>query len=317
MLILNFNNGFIEMNNAQFGMKKKSKPKVSIVIPTLGGEPLVRTINFINSGTLVPDEILICIPKEITGRVAELATVQNVKIIATECKGQVAQRIEGFKQVNNEYAIQLDDDMYVYETCFERLIEGLISFKEDVAIAPAMIFDTTKQSCYQFEFRDSKIKSFIEGKNWIKLGSITRSGWNLGMNALLSSERFSSVEWLPGGCVAHKKQNLILHNYFPFKGKAFFEDVIQSIHLTKNNVRLLIDNKALCGIDEYEVSTPSLLSSAKNFNKYYRFRKHIVRLRRDSIVYLLLDGFYNYLLTGKALISLLLKPAKVTESKVV
>lgn len=289
----------------------------SVVIPTLGGEALKRTINLINSGSLVPNEVLVCIPKEFTSRVNGLSAFQNVKIIGTECKGQVAQRIEGFKQVTNDYVIQLDDDMYVYETCFERLIEGLTNFKEEVAIAPAMIFDTTEQSCYQFEYRDSNIRSFIEGKNWFQPGNITRSGWNLGLNALLSSERFCSVEWLPGGCVAHKRKNLILDNFYPFKGKAFFEDVIQSVHLTKNEVRLLIDNKALCGIDEYEVSLPSLLSDAKNFNKYYRYRKHIVRLRRGSIVYLLLDGLYSYLLTVKTLINLILKPAIVTESKAV
>jgi hypothetical protein len=176
-----------------------------------------------------------------------------------------------------------------------------------------MIFDITEQSCYQFEYRDSKIRSFIEGKNWLKPGNITRTGWNLGMNVLLTSERYSFVEWLPGGCVAHKKQNLILYNYFPFEGKAFFEDVIQSIHLTKNKVRLLIDNTALCGIDEYEPFPTSLLSAAKTYNKYYRYRKHIVKLRRTSIIYLFLDGLFNYGLTVKTLLNLLVKKAKGTE----
>jgi glycosyltransferase involved in cell wall biosynthesis len=289
--------------------------KFSVVIPTLGGEALFRTIDFINSGSIVPNEILICIPEDFSYRVEKLTRFHNIKIVRTKCKGQVLQRIEGFKQVINDYVVQMDDDMYVYETCLERLLEGLNKFEEKVSIAPAMVFDTTEQSCYQFEYRDSKIRSFIEGENWFQPGNITRSGLNLGLNALLSSERFSAVDWLPGGCVAHKKQNLILYNYFPFKGKAFFEDVIQSIHLTKNKVRLLIDNNALCGIDEYEVSPPSLLSNAKNFNKYYRYRKHIVRLRRSSIFYLLLDGFYNYLMTVKTLLNLLLKTSKVSESK--
>ena len=278
----------------------------SVVIPTLGGEALSRTIDLINSGSLVPNEVLICIPIELTSRVTELSAFQNVKIIGTECKGQVAQRIEGFKQVKNDYVVQMDDDMYVYETCLERLIEGLTKFEEEVAIAPAMIFDTTKQSCYLFEYRDSTIRSLIEGKNWFKPGNITRTGWNLGMNALLTSERYSSIEWLPGGCVAHKKQNLILYNYFPFEGKAFFEDVIQSIHLAKNKVRLLIDNTALCGIDEYDAVPFSLLSPVKTYHMYYSYRKHIVKLRGDSITYLLFDGLFNYCLATRALMNRLL-----------
>lgn len=272
----------------------------SVVIPTLGGDALSRTINLINSGSIVPNEVLICIPKEFTSRVDGLSAHQNVKIIGTECKGQVVQRIEGFKQVSNEYVIQLDDDMYVYETCFERLIEGLTRFKEDVAIAPAMVFDTTKQSCYLFEYRDSTIKSLIEGKNWFKPGNITRTGRNIGMNALLATERYSSVEWLPGGCVAHKKQNLILYNFFPFQGKAFYEDVIQSIHLSKNNVRLFIDKTALCGIDEYDVDPISSLSPAKIYHMYYSYRKHIIKLRGDSIIYLFFDGLFSYFLLARS-----------------
>ena len=135
------------------------------------------------------------------------------------------------------------------------------------------------------------------------------------MNALLAKERHSSVEWLPGGCVAHKKQNLILYNFFPFEGKAFYEDVIQSIHLTKNNVRLLIDNTAICGIDEYEAGPPSLLSTAKTYNKYYRYRKHIVKLRGDSIIYLLFDGLLNYCLTARIVMHLIVKAVKRNESK--
>jgi glycosyltransferase involved in cell wall biosynthesis len=277
--------------------KKITFPKFSVVIPTLGGDVLFRTISLINSGSSVPDEILICIPIEFTYRVIGKFVSHNVKIIETKCKGQVAQRIEGFMQVNNEYVVQMDDDMFVYETCLERLIEGLNSFNEEVSISPAMIFDSSKKSCYAFEYSNLFLYKIIHGNNWSRPGSITRAGVNIGLNAFSFSERHSSVDWLPGGCVAHKKQNLILYNFFPFQGKAFYEDVIHSLHLTKNGVKLLIDNSAICGIDDYDVIPITLLGTAKNFNRNYPFRKHIVDLKGGSIFYLFIDGIFNYLLT--------------------
>jgi len=40
----------------------KINPTVSVVIPTLGGAQLSKTIATINAGSFVPDEILVCIP---------------------------------------------------------------------------------------------------------------------------------------------------------------------------------------------------------------------------------------------------------------
>ena len=42
---------------------------LTVVIPTLGGDSLFKTIELINSGTIVPEEILVCIPKEEAYRV--------------------------------------------------------------------------------------------------------------------------------------------------------------------------------------------------------------------------------------------------------
>ena len=277
----------------------------SVVVPTLGGEALFRTVDFINSGSSVPNEILICIPEEFSYRVEKLTVFQNIKIIKTKCKGQVLQRIEGFKQVRNDYVVQMDDDMYVYETCLERLIEGLNKFEEKVSIAPAMVFDSTRVSCYLAEHKDSLINNIIHGKNWFKPGSITKSGINIGMNVFLNKERFSTVDWLPGGCVAHNKRNLILHDYFPFKGKAFYEDIIHSIHLTNNNVKLVIDNLAICGIDEYEKEPLKLFITVSTFNKHFPYRKHILNLKAYPRIHLILDGLYNYLLTVKIFLYLI------------
>ena len=37
---------------------------LSVVIATLGGEILFDTVKSINEGTVVPDEVLLCVPEE-------------------------------------------------------------------------------------------------------------------------------------------------------------------------------------------------------------------------------------------------------------
>lgn len=283
--------------------KIKMFNKFSVVIPTLGGDAIERTIKMINDGTCVPDEILICIPKEFASRVSALTRIVNVKIIATECKGQVRQRVEGFKQVGSDFVVQLDDDIYVDASCMKRLVEGLISMPENTAISPAMIFQESKLSCYEGGYDNSKINGnsrmdkinrLIHGKMGLPPGGISRAGINVGINVLNKNERYTAVEWLPGGCVIHRKKNLILYNYFPFQGKAYYEDVIQSVYLKNKNITLLIDQSAICGIDNYDLSERVGLSEIEIYNKFYSYRKLVLKLSNRSVLFLLLEGFITY-----------------------
>jgi hypothetical protein len=57
------------------------------------------------------------------------------------------------------------------------------------------------------------------------------------------------VEWLAGGCILHRKENLITENYFPFSGKAYCEDLMHSILLRKNNIDLWITKNVVCELD--------------------------------------------------------------------
>ena len=70
---------------------------VSVVIPTLGGESLFKTVDYLNEGSMIPDEILVCIPDDQFYR-AESLSHENVRVIKTTFYGQVAQRATGFQQ---------------------------------------------------------------------------------------------------------------------------------------------------------------------------------------------------------------------------
>ena len=78
-------------------MSKNCDLALSVVIPTLGGESLGTTIAQLNRGTLVPREILVCIPEKEAPRVQNLG-LPGVGIIMTDVRGQVAQRAKGFQE---------------------------------------------------------------------------------------------------------------------------------------------------------------------------------------------------------------------------
>ena len=42
----------------------KEKSKISVIIATIGGSVLERTVSLLNSSSVFPDEIIVVIPKE-------------------------------------------------------------------------------------------------------------------------------------------------------------------------------------------------------------------------------------------------------------
>jgi len=120
---------------------------LSVVIPTLGGESLARTIEQLNHGTIVPEEILVCIPEETAFRIENMS-FHNVKIVKTKCRGQVAQRALGFQQACHELVLQFDDDIHPRETCLQSMIECLARFS-NVAVGLKMHdIKTDKYHCF-------------------------------------------------------------------------------------------------------------------------------------------------------------------------
>jgi hypothetical protein len=83
---------------------------ITVVIATLGGDSLASTIQSLNSGTIVPAEILVCVPVENVSKVAYLQG-GTTSFVKTDFRGQVAQRIAGFRRASNELVMQLDDDL--------------------------------------------------------------------------------------------------------------------------------------------------------------------------------------------------------------
>jgi len=240
--------------------------KVSVVIPTLGGECLGRTIEQLNCGTLVPAEVLVCIPEEYAPRVAGLSA-SNVRVIKTGCRGQVAQRAIGFQQADQPLVLQLDDDIVVERDTVATLVEALVRMGPGNALAP--VFHVVETGRCTHELGDGlrgwlmNVFTYVVcGAPWgvKRMGVTTAIGTSYGVDAQHCDSSPFPAQWLPGGCVLCFKEDLIKDNFFPYSGKAYCEDLIHSFLRVKNGIRLWVIPTVRCliGASQPEADAPSV-----------------------------------------------------------
>lgn len=267
--------------------------RLSVVIATLGGDSLQATIDALNRGSMVPAEILVCIPEQEAPRAASVAG-PNVRIVITPCRGQVAQRAAGFRTAVGPLVLQMDDDMLVAPDCVERLVETLASYGPEAAVAPALVDVHSGSPVYRKPDLPVLLQMFyyrlVNGSGGYEPGRINRAGDPIGIDPAASptGQRVHDVEWLPGGCVMHFQPNLVLDNFFPFAGKAFCEDLIHSHHLNRKGVRLLVDANAVCGLELVYASSSGMREFFRNLRADFRARRYFMQLseRRMPRMYL-------------------------------
>ena len=225
---------------------------LSIVIPTLGGASLVETLKTLNAGPQVPSEILVCIPDSHISKLQEFDW-NNVKVLSTIIKGQVCQRLEGFKRASQPYIMQLDDDIQILSSSINELLNQLILLGEDAAVAPIYLDEATGESIHQYStgwraFFSNLTSTILIGAPWglKRMGCITPAGTNYGVDINHMRSDLMEVDWVPGGCVLHHHSNLCMESFFPFHGKAYCEDLIHSTLLRSKGVRLFVVKAASC-----------------------------------------------------------------------
>ena len=255
-------------------------PKLSVVIPTLGGAPLDETLRALHAGTVVPDEILVCIPVREAATLRELRW-PGVRVVATDRRGQVAQRAVGFRQAAHPLVLQLDDDLLVAPSCIELLRSALLRFGPGWAVSPALVDSLTGESVYRMPPRASLLAwlqfRLLNGADGYQPGRVLRSGAAVGVDPLGGEREFVDVEWLPGGCVLHRRDELVLDDFYPFPGKAYCEDIIHSHNLTIRGIRLRVVVAASCVV-EVPRAVPSPREFWRDLTADLRARRHYMRL---------------------------------------
>ena len=236
---------------------------VSVVIPTLGGDDLFETVQHLNGGSVVPTEIMICIPEGIAFRPDSLP-FPNVRIVRTQVRGQVTQRIAGFREPSQPFVMQLDDDVWLDRRCMELLLE-CIRDRPDAAASPSLL-DRETGTLMQWMSRpmptDSALRRALfrlaNGVKGYQPGRVGKAGVGMGFSD--TTMEAYEVEWVPGGCTLHHRGNLVIENFYPFTGKAYAEDLFHSWALRQKNIGLLHCPSAMCRIDNTSSKSSGLWS---------------------------------------------------------
>jgi len=258
----------------------KDVGQITIVIATLGGESLAATINSLNSGSVYPKEILVCIPADKAWKVAHLQG-GNTSIVKTDFRGQVAQRAAGFQLASCPLVLQLDDDLLLDRFCLERLAATLKLLGPKAAVAPSLVDVQTGQSVYKRPDKNWVVLGLyywlMNGARGYEPGRIDRSGSSVGVDPSVSPASLYDVEWLAGGCVLHHRENLVMENYWQLPGKAYYEDVVHSSILAASGIRLVIDPSASCSLELFSQASFSPGDFFQNLYRDYIGRKYFMR----------------------------------------
>jgi|688.fasta_scaffold35932_5 hypothetical protein len=265
---------------------------ISIVIPSLGDKKVIKVIDFLNKDKNYKiSEIILSVPKNKKNHLEHIISrYKNVKILSVNRRSQVYQRIQGFKAANENQILQLDDDIFINIKSIKILIKRIIQLDSRRCFAPIY-------KDFNGNFLHKKKNSILYKIHLIIMlllfGSIKKIN-EMGSfdNALVYYGEFNSnillkyleVDWLLGGCIIHKKKNLILNNFFPFNGKSFCEDLIHSIKLKNKGIKLYVDRDAfvLCkqedSINNFKqfksfIFGLNLFINSQNYNYYNVVRK--------------------------------------------
>ncbi len=256
---------------------------VSIVITSIGEDVLLDNLKSLTSKNPKVNEILVIIPEEF--KKDKFIDFDNVKFFFTDFKGQVIQRIYGFKKAKNDYVLQLDCDCFISNLDIEKMYNSLVNLSDkNHAIAPVYFCDKSNKSIHKFTIGFwSNIKNiltyFICGSKYsiFKMGTVSNIGTNYGVDPNYMFNDIFISEWLPGGCVLHYKKNIIFNNYYPFEGKAYSEDLIHSFFLRNNQIKLLITKKSKCYTEQ-----PFIPRDYSEFRKFLKVQKYYWKLLNNN-----------------------------------
>ena len=215
---------------------------LSIVIPSLGHDHLAETLNKIEASSIQPDEIIVCLPKKyILSK--KIKNIKGLKILYSEVKGQVIQRIIGIRSAKNKIIMQLDDDIQLDKMCIEELLNINESLEGKNVFGPELLYNFSGKPISHHVKKKSILTDILYtvllgakyGKN--RLGTMTKEGICFGLDSEYFSNDIVFCDWLPGGCILGKKENFIDYNFYPYEGKAYCEDILNSILRTNNNIK--------------------------------------------------------------------------------
>ena len=254
------------------------KKSIDVVIPTLNGSEISKTINSLNFGKIRPKNIYCIYYKKFNFK--EFQKFKNITFKKSKKKGQIDQRNLGIKKCKSDLILQLDDDIVLEKNTLLSLINSHKICGENSVVGPAF-YDHHKNYIYNINdnFFTNLYKLIICGAPYgiKKSGKVTSLTLAYGV-ATNTKDKLKKTDWLPGGCtLCSKKIALINFKKFPFKGKAYCEDIYYSILRKNRKIQHFVNLKA-------KVMTQRSINS-NNLDEFFneiKIRKFLLNLTKGN-----------------------------------
>ena len=237
-------------------MEQKIIQDLSCVIPTLGKQNLKFTLKTLLDGSYIPSEIIISLPINRKSKFYFFSKKTKIIKIFSK-KGQVNQRIKAIKFTKKKYILQLDDDIQLHKQCLEILYKTARNNSYNKVFGPVML-----------EPLDDKDKFSVD-----KCGKIEKNGNAIPFKKYCSTKKINKTDWLPGGCLIAKKRNFITKNFYPFSGKAYLEDLFNSMERKKKNISHYVVKNSIAMLGNEHNNTLSV----KELKKYIYIKYFFVK----------------------------------------
>lgn len=231
-------------------IKKRIIP-LSVVIPTIGRDVLYECLSVIENWGSSPKEVIVVLPSDSSFSLKSYKSKLILKQFRSP-KGQVNQRTFGFHKSTGEFVLQLDDDVLLHGEVIELMIDRLRQ-SNDLAIGPIWYAVSSRQPFFKApthrltRAKDAVLARLLgsTGTFQSRMGRISSSGVPFPVDPTLMSNQTMEVEWLSGGCVLHRRSNLLLENYYPYRGRASHEDLFHSWKLRMRGIKLVVVKDAI------------------------------------------------------------------------
>jgi hypothetical protein len=248
---------------------------LAVVIPSTLGPQLIDTVNSIAASSYNISEIIVVYPQSASNRLESFTFIRDlVRFIPSDISSQVYQRYLGFQRTSSSLVLQSDDDVIYQIDTISTLVSSLLSLNNTSScIAPCFYSRSTG-------FAIHRISPFarVLYKNLCGLstchGKITPFSTSYGVDPEECSPTIHNLfesDWLPGGCVLHHSSNITFSlDSFPFEGKAYCEDLIDSFCRSTHGIKHYVCLDSSVFIDPIMLPS-SFLEILHDFRARYYF----------------------------------------------
>lgn len=271
-------------------MTKKRKVNFSIAIASLSQTNIRKTIKNLEKLKTKPKELIVCFPVQNEKKYKFKSNFFKIEIIYINKFSQTEQRIKAIANCTSKIILQMDDDLVLEKNCIDEMIKCLIN-KSEKSVIGAVLFDKNINDLfyrYKYKFFYQVLRDFYNHYICLaqpgikKMGTLSKIGLNYGIdpNFLPRDIKCFDCDWLNSFIIGYKKSMLFQLKY-PYKGKAYGEDIINSIYRKKNGIKHYVALRAKFTIRKDQKNNSPIFKFL-NFIKILRSKYYILKMLNGS-----------------------------------